>query len=146
MPEVTFASEQHGDAAFVAQINRLLISLEPPGCTMVLTPAMIRVSGPSENGKKASLVAMARQFGQPRPRLLNRDATKSGGPFVPPAPQQSAGITHGHRIGREMFDDGPQVRRAVRVAGSGRPAACSQVVASVVRLSALAPAARREWS
>ena len=27
MPEVTFASEQHGDAAFVAQINRLLISL-----------------------------------------------------------------------------------------------------------------------
>ena len=114
---------------------------------MVLTPALIRVSGPSENGKKASLVAMARRI-RPTvsPPFQSRCDTKSGGPFVPLRNKPRASPT-ATALDERCLTMVHRCVAAVRVAGSGLgPAACSQAVASVVRLSSSCTSGCREWS
>ena len=58
MIKMPYASKKHFYFSLLAAFITSWSLIEPPGCTMVLTPALISVLRPSAKGKKASEAAI----------------------------------------------------------------------------------------
>ena len=54
MVKMSNTCKNHFDFCIISSINYFLSLIEPPGCTIIFTPAFIKVFMPSANGKNAS--------------------------------------------------------------------------------------------